>query len=112
MGKYTTDNQIGKFEEKILQVMGPLSWLWKGLEDIQNESSKAAEVPVDTFSTMIEQTTLLLGKASLSISYARRLNILKTLLKDPKKMTVTYLAQIPFTHNWNSTLKENASGIF
>ena len=34
---------------------------------------------------MIEQTTLLLGQASLSISYARRLNILKTLLKDPRK---------------------------
>ena len=85
MGKYTTDNQMGKFEEKILQVMGPLSWLWKGLEDVQNESSETVEVPVDTFSTLIEQTTLLLGKASLPISYAHRLNILKTLLKDPRK---------------------------
>ena len=81
----TTDSQMGKFQEKISQVMGPLSRLWKGLEDVRNESSEAVEVPLDTFATLIEQTTLLLGQASLSISYARCLNILKILLKDPGK---------------------------
>ena len=65
--------------------MGPLSWLWKGLEDVRNESSGAVEIPVDVFATLIEQTALLLGQPSLSISYKRRLNILKTLLKDPRK---------------------------
>ena len=43
------------------------------------------EVPVDTFAKLIEQATLFLGRASLSISYTRRLNILKTLLNDPRK---------------------------
>ena len=81
----TTDHQMEKLQEKILQVMGSLSRLWKGLEDVRNESSEAVEVPVDKFATLVEQTTLLLGQASLSISYARRLNILKTLLKDPRK---------------------------
>ena len=81
----TTDHQTEKFQEKILQVRGPLSRLWKGLEDVRNESSEAAEVLVDTFATLIEQTTLLLGQVSLLISYERRLNILKTLLKDPRK---------------------------
>ena len=57
----------GKVSGKnILQVMGPLSRL---------------EVPAHTFATLIEQTTLLLGQASLSVSYTHRLNILKTLLK-------------------------------
>ena len=65
--------------------MGPLSRPWKGLEYVRNESSETVEVPVNTFATLIEQTTLLLGQASLSISYARGLNILKTLLKDPCK---------------------------
>ena len=50
----TTDHQMGKFQEKFLQFMGPLPGLWKGLEDIRNESSKAVEVPVDTFATLIE----------------------------------------------------------
>ena len=65
--------------------MGLLSRLWKGLEDVRHESSEAVEVPVDTFATLIEQTTLLLGQTSLLVSYARRLNMLKTLLKDPRK---------------------------
>ena len=37
----TTDHQMEKFQEKILQVMGPLSRLWKGLVDVRNESSEA-----------------------------------------------------------------------
>ena len=66
--------------------MGPLSRLSKGLEDVRNESSEAVEVPVNTFPAFIEQTTLLLGQALLSVSYARRSNILKILLKDPRKV--------------------------
>ena len=103
----TTDHQMEKFQEKILQVRGPLSRLWKGLENVRNESSEAVEVPVDTFTSLIEQTTRLLGQASLSVSYGRHLNILKTLVKGPrkakilltekqsycKKMKVTYLAK-------------------
>ena len=78
-----------KFQEKNIQVMGPLSRLWKWLEDVRNESSEAVEVPVDTFATMIEQTTLLLGQASLWILYTPCLNILKTFLKDlPKAKTL------------------------
>ena len=119
----TTDHQMEKFLEKLLQVRGLLSWLWRKLEDIRNESSEAVEVPADTFATLTEQTTLLLGQASLSISYTHCLNILKTLWKDPckakallkekqphcQKMKVTYLAKNPFTHNWNWMLKEKYS---
>ena len=42
--------------------MGPLPRLWKGLEDVRNESSEAVEIPVDTFATLIEQITLSLRK--------------------------------------------------
>ena len=80
----TSDCQMGKLQEKNLQVMGLLQRLWKGLEDVRKESSEAVEVSVDTFATLIEQTTLL-GQASLPVSYSRRLNILETLLKDPCK---------------------------
>ena len=79
------DHQMEKFQENILQVMGPLSRLWKGSDDVRNESSEAAEVLVDAIDILIEQTTLLLGQASLPVSYARRLSNLKTLLKDPCK---------------------------
>ena len=44
----TNHHQMRKFQEKVLLVMGPLSRLWKGLEDVRNESSEAVEVTVDT----------------------------------------------------------------
>ena len=37
------------------------------------------------FVTLVEQVILLLGQASLSVSYTRRLNILKMITKDPRK---------------------------
>ena len=69
----TTRYKMEKFQENFLEIMGPLLRLWKGSEDVRNESSE-----------VIEQTTLL-GQASLSITYACPLNILKTLLKDSRK---------------------------
>ena len=41
-----SDHQMERFQGKILEVMGPLSRLWKGLEDIRKApSDKAVEVP-------------------------------------------------------------------
>ena len=123
----TTDHQMEKFQEKILRVMGLLSWPWNRLENARNESSEAVEVTLDTFAIVIKQTTLLLGQASLSILYARRLNILKILMKDPRKAKrllkgkAALLQEIEghlsgkkmsFTHNWNWTLKEKVSQSF
>ena len=47
--------------------MGPLSRLWRELEDIRKVSSdEAVEVPVDKFVTLVE-VILLPGQASLSL---------------------------------------------
>ena len=68
----TSDHEIERFQEKILEVMGPSSRLWKGLEDIRKApSDEAVEVPVDKFVTLVEQVILLLGQSSLSVSYIR-----------------------------------------
>ena len=74
-----------KFLQKILDVLGPLSRLWKGLEDIKNAPDNTVSVPVEDHIKLIEQTVLLLGQASNSILYSQCLQILKTLIKDPKK---------------------------
>ena len=79
------DAIMEKFQQKILYVLGPLSRLWKGLEDIKNAPDDTVPVPVEDHIKLIEQTVLLLGQASNSILYSRRLQILKTLIKDPKK---------------------------
>ena len=59
----TSDHQMERFQGKIREVMGPL----------------------DKFVTLVEQVILLLGQALLSVSYTRRLNILKMITKDPRK---------------------------
>ena len=82
----TSDYQMERFQGKILEVMGPLSLLWKRLEDIRKApSDETVEVPVDKFLTLVEHVILLLGQPSLSVSYTRRLNILKMITKDLRK---------------------------
>ena len=66
--------------------MARLSRLWKGLEDIGKAlSDETVGVPVDKFVTLVKQVYLLLGQAFLSVSYTRRLNILKMIMKYPRK---------------------------
>ena len=55
------------------------------MEDITNAPDDTAPVPVEDHIKLTEQTVLLLGQASNSILHSRRLQILKTLIKDPKK---------------------------
>ena len=49
----STDHQMEKFQEKILQAMGPFKQLWKRLKDVWNKFSEIMEVPVDKFATLI-----------------------------------------------------------
>ena len=41
------DATMEKFQQKILDVLWPLSRLWKGLEDIKNASDNTVPVPVE-----------------------------------------------------------------
>ena len=72
-------------KQKILDVLGSLSRLWKGLEDIKNVPDDTVLVLAEDHIKLIEKTALLLVQASNSILYGRRLQILKTLIKNPKK---------------------------
>ena len=86
--------------------MGRLFRLWKGLEDIRKElSDETVEVPVDKFVTLVGQVILLLGQFSLSVSYTRRLNILKMITKDLRK------AKAVLKENEN-ILKESETHLF
>ena len=55
------------------------------LEDIKNAPDDIVPVPVEYHIKLIEQTVLLLGQVLNSILHSRRLQILKTLIKDPEK---------------------------
>ena len=77
-----------KFQQKILDIIGPLSRLWKGLEDIKNAPDDTVPVPLEDHIKLIEQTVLLLDQASNSILYSRRVQLLKIFLKTPKKLKI------------------------
>ena len=103
----TSGHQMETFQGKILEVMDPLSRLWKGLEYIHKApSDQTVEVPVEKFVALVEQVIfLLLGQTSLSVSYTRRLNILKLITKDPRK------AKAILKENEN-IFKENETHLF
>ena len=76
----TSDHQTERFQRKIL------SGLYKGLEDIRKApTDEIVEEPMDKFVTLVKQVILVLGQVSLSVSYTRRLNILKMITKEPGK---------------------------
>ena len=64
------DATMEKFQQKILDVLGPLSRLWKGLEDIKNAPDDTVPVPVEDHIKLTEQTVILLGQALHSILYS------------------------------------------
>ena len=62
--------------------MGPLSKLWVGVDEAKC-SGKSGRMSLEDLSTAIEQTVVLVGQASQSITYQRRHNVLTSLLRDP-----------------------------
>ena len=55
------DATMVKSQQKILDVLGPLSRLWKRLEDIKNAPDDTVPVPAEDYIKLIKQTVLLLG---------------------------------------------------
>ena len=64
------DATAEKFQQKILDVLGPLPRLWKGLEDIRSAPDDTVLMPVEDHIKLTEQTVLLLGQASNSMFYS------------------------------------------
>ena len=80
------DATLEKVQKRIRQAMGPIARLWDGIETARKtKPDQEIFVPLDDFSSLVEQTILLLGQSSVSISYTRRMNILKQICKDPRK---------------------------
>ena len=84
--KLEQDRSLEKTQQKVLNIMGPLSKLWVGLDEVKC-SEKSGEMSLEDLSTAIEQAVVLVGQASQSITYQRRHNVLTSLLGDPQKST-------------------------
>ena len=86
------ENIFEKLQNKTRDVMGPLTKLWKILEDAKQAEDEAVQISVNELLFYVEQIVLLLGQSSNAITYHRRLNVLgcimnsqyqvKTMLKE------------------------------
>ena len=65
------DRSLEKIQQKVLNNMGPLSNLWVEVDGVKC-SGKSGRMSLDELSTAIEQTVILVGQASQSITYQRR----------------------------------------
>ena len=80
------DRNLEKIQQKVLNIIGPLSKLWFGVDKIKC-SGKSGRMSLEDLSTAIEQTVVLVGQCSQSITYQQRHNVLTSLLQDPRKST-------------------------
>ena len=80
------DRSLEKTQQKVLNIMEPLSKLWVGVDKVKC-SEKSGEMNLEDLSTAIEQAVVLVGQASQSITYQLRRSVLTSLLGDPQKST-------------------------
>ena len=79
------DSNLVKLQQKLLDVMEPLSKIWTIVEKASNSSFEPVEFLLPEIPTNLDQTVMLLGQAFNNISYARRLKALNQITGDPRK---------------------------
>ena len=65
------DNTLEKFQDKDLDIMGPLLKLWVMVEQVNSGSGSSSTVEMDTVLELLEKTVLLTGQCN-TITYERR----------------------------------------
>ena len=70
------DNALEKVQDKVLDIVGPLSKLWVMTEQLNSGSGSSSTVEMDTALELSEKTVLLTGQCNNTITYERRKNIL------------------------------------
>ena len=68
------DSNLAKLQQKLLDVMGPLSKVWTTVEKASNSLFEQVEVSLSEILTKLDQTVMLLGQAFNNISYTRHFN--------------------------------------
>ena len=69
------DRTLEKIQQKVLNIMKPLSKLWVVMDEVKC-SGKSGRMNLEDLSTAIEQTVVLVGQGSQSITYQQRHNVL------------------------------------
>ena len=80
------DNVLEKSQGRNRSVTGPLSKIWTAAESARLSQEDSVEVDLKEIQEFVEQTVLLLGQASNSISYYRRFYMLLALKNSLRKV--------------------------
>ena len=80
-----SDTNLVKLQQRLLDVMGPLSKIWTTVESAKNSQDEHAEVSLGDMLRYLDQTVVLLGQAYNNISFTRCFNILKQEKKKEKR---------------------------
>lgn len=67
--------------------MGPLSWIWMGVNSMKDGTSSI--VDFDDLTQAVERAIILVVQAAYNIKYHGRMKILNALFKDTRKATHT-----------------------
>ena len=78
-------SNLVKLQQKLINVMGPLSQVFTIVEKASNYRFVQVEISLPEFLTNLDQTILLLGQVFNNISYTRCFNALKQITGDPRK---------------------------
>ena len=79
------DGSIKFIQKRIGQVMGPLTKIWKTVDEGVTGKSEDPNMSIDELLKLLEKTVLLLGQANVACLYERRLNVLSKVFGDAKK---------------------------
>lgn len=74
------DNVLEKIQSRVRDVMGPLSRLWSMIEKATKSEKQEVNLSIDDLQELVEQTVVMVGQCSNTITYHRRFAVLKNLM--------------------------------
>ena len=75
---------LQKMQQKVLNVLAPLSKIWQKIEDSTQFKTDRVEIDLCEFKELTEQSIMMLGQVFNNITYNRRLSVLNALMKENK----------------------------
>ena len=76
------DKHLQKMQQKLLNVVGPLSKTWQKIEDSTQRKTVRIGIDLCKFKELTEKSITMLGQVFNNITYNRRLFVLNALMKE------------------------------
>ena len=78
------DKVLQKIQQKVLNVLGPLSKIWQNIENSTQCKTDRVKIDLCEFKELTEQSVMMLGQVFNNVTYDRRSSVLKALMKEHK----------------------------